>query len=200
MTDAIREPQVRPPSPLKHILTIPFLSPQITWEKALPQLKTDPRFNNSPLTLNNQIRLFHAHTGHLRSKQTTNLHALFEAHAPSLATTFTSLPIDTLLASASVTRLGYEEDQLQSEFEKWQRERTTRARTAFDEMMAENSFVEFWGRLGKIGGQTIDESLKLDGDDIGEAGEDDEKVDMKALAKSVDIREMEKVLKVCLSD
>lgn len=171
----------------------------MTWEKALPQLKTDPRFNNSPLSLNNQIRLFHAHTGHLRAKQITNLHALFEAHAPSLATSFASLPIDTLLASAPVARLGYEEDQLQNEFEKWQRERTTQARAAFDEMMAENSFVEFWGRLGKIGGQSVGESLKLDGDDIGEAGEDDEKVDMKTLAKSVDIREMEKVLKVYLN-
>ncbi|KAF5321365.1 hypothetical protein D9619_001107 [Psilocybe cf. subviscida] len=177
------------------LLTDAIREPQMTWEKALPQLKTDPRFNNSPLSLNNQIRLFHAHTGHLRAKQITNLHALFEAHAPSLATSFASLPIDTLLASAPVARLGYEEDQLQNEFEKWQRERTTQARAAFDEMMAENSFVEFWGRLGKIGGQSVGESLKLDGDDIGEAGEDDEKVDMKTLAKSVDIREMEKVLK-----
>ena len=43
----------------------------------------------------------------------------------------------------------------------------------------------------------MNSSVKIDGDDIGE-GDDGEKVDMKALAKNVNVREMEKVLKVCL--
>jgi hypothetical protein len=63
-------------------------------------------------------------------------------------------------------------------------------------MLGENSFVEFWGRLGKIGGEGVNSSVKIDGDDIGEGDGEEEKVDMKALAKNVDIREMEKVLKV----
>jgi hypothetical protein len=144
------------------------------------------------------VHLFHTHISHLRAKQLNNLHGLFEAHAPSLATAFDSLPLDTILSSAPVTRLGFKEEQVEAEFEKWQRERTSAARIAFDEMMSENAFVEFWGRLGKIGGEGVSDGLKIGGEDIGEAGEEDEKVDMKALAKSVDIREMEKVLKVCL--
>ncbi|KAF8978779.1 hypothetical protein BDQ17DRAFT_1265314, partial [Cyathus striatus] len=81
-------------------------------------------------------------------------------------------------------------------FAKWQRERTSEARKAFDEMLSENSFVEFWGRLGKIGGDSIENGLKVDNEDIGEEeGEGIAKVDMKALAKNIDIREMEKVLK-----
>ena len=101
------------------------------------------------------------------------------------------------MSSAPVSRLAFHTNQVEAEFEKWQRERTTAARKAFDEMMSENAFVDFWGRLGKIGGQTVSDGLKLDGEDIGEAGEEEEKVDMKALAKTVDLKEMEKVLKVC---
>ncbi|KAF8175377.1 hypothetical protein BJ912DRAFT_1024508 [Pholiota molesta] len=168
------------------MLTDAIREPQTTWDQALPQLKTDPRFTNSPLPLNRQVHLFHTHISHLRAKQLNNLHGLFEAHAPSLATAFDSLPLGTILSSAPATRLGFKEEQ---------RERTSAARIAFDEMMSENAFVEFWGRLGKIGGEGVSDGLKIGGEDIGEAGEEDEKVDMKALAKSVDIREMEKVLK-----
>jgi hypothetical protein len=106
------------------------------------------------------------------------------------------LPLDTILSSAPVTKLGYNVELLEQQFNKWQRERTTAARIAFDKMMSENSFVEFWGRLGKIGGESVNSGLQMDGEDIGEGGDGDEKVDMKALAKTVDIKEMEKVLKV----
>ena len=64
-------------------------------------------------------------------------------------------------------------------------------------MLHENSFVEFWGRLRKIGGDGAEGGVKRDGDsdeDEGEGGGGN--VDMKKLAKSVDITEMEKVLKV----
>lgn len=63
-------------------------------------------------------------------------------------------------------------------------------------MLAENSFVEFWGRLGKIGGEGIDGGVKADemGEGEGEGGGGT--VDMKALARNVDIHDMEKVIKV----
>ena len=72
-------------------------------------------------------------------------------------------------------------------------ERTHQARLAFDQMLSENAFVEFWGRLGKIGGKGVDESIKAD--DLGDDAEE-EQVDMKALAKNVDLKEMVKVLQV----
>lgn len=127
----------------------------------------------------------------LRDKHLASLHALLESHAPSLATPFTSLPVSSLLASAPVTKLGFDIRQLENEFDKWQRVRTQEARRAFYEMLSENAFVEFWGRLGKIGGQGVDDGIKAD--DIGEDTE--EVVDMKALAKTVDLKEMVKVLK-----
>ena len=99
------------------------------------------------------------------------------------------------MSSPPVIKLGFHIEQVEDEYDEWQRERTTSSRIAFDEMLGENSFVEFWGRLGKIGGEGVNSSVKIDGDDIGE-GDGEEKVDMKALAKNIDIREMEKVLKV----
>ena len=86
---------------------------------------------------------------------------------------------------------------LEREFERWQRERNTKARTAFDQMLRENSFVEFWVRLGKIGGEGVDGGVKAEevGEDEGEGGGGT--VDMKELAKHVDVGEIVKVLKVC---
>lgn len=168
---------------------------QITWEGALLQLQTDPRFRNSPLPVDQMLHLFHTHIGHLREKHVKSLHALFESYAPSPATDFKSLPISSLVSSLPVNKLGYTTNLLEHEFEKWQRERTFESRQAFDDMLSENSFVEFWGRLGKIGGEGIDGGVKADdmGEDEGEGGGG--KVDMKALAKNVDVRDMEKVLK-----
>ena len=121
-----------------------------------------------------------------------------ESHAPSLATSFSELPLQTLLSSLPAVKLGYDIKQLEQEFSRWQRERTQISRRAFDEMLSENSFVEFWGRLSKMGGDGVEGSVKIENEDIGE-GEGDSgasKVDMKSLAKNIDIQEMEKVLKV----
>jgi len=167
----------------------------MTWDTVLPQLKTDPRFRSSPLPLNHQLHLFHTHIGRLRSRHMDSLHALFKSYAPSLATTFTSLPLPSLLASLPVTKLGFDINTLEDEFEKWQRERNLQARKEFGEMLAENSFIEFWGRLGKLGGEGVDGGVKAEGmgEDEGEGGGG--KVDMKALARGVDVSDIEKVLK-----
>lgn len=100
-----------------------------------------------------------------------------------------------MLSSLPVTKLELDIHRLEREYDIWQRERTTEARQAFDEMLSENAFVEFWGRLGKIGGDGVDGGVAAEdlGEDEGEGGGG--KVDMKALAKNVDLKEMERVLK-----
>ncbi|EIM85639.1 uncharacterized protein STEHIDRAFT_140208 [Stereum hirsutum FP-91666 SS1] len=191
------------------MLTDAIRDPLATWDSSLSQLKTDPRFTNSPLPINHQIHLFTTHISALRQKHISNLHALFTSHAPSLATSFSSLPPSTLSSIASslpAQKLGFDSDSerggrgergLEDEFEGWQRERTREARVQFGEMLRENSFVQFWAGLGKMGGEGVEGGVKRDetgvGEDEGEAGGGN--VDMKALAKSVDIREIEKVLK-----
>ena len=168
---------------------------QTTWDSVLPQLETDPRFTRSTLPLNHRLHIFHDHVGKLRHRHVQTLHAVFESHTLTLATTFSALPADSLLSSPPATKLGFNRRDLEHEFERWQRERNVEARRGFDEMMGENSFVEFWGRLGKIGGAGVDSSIQ--NDDIGEEeGEGGERVDMKQLAKAVDVKEIVKVLKV----
>jgi hypothetical protein len=148
--------------------------------------------------VNQQVHLFHAYVEQLRSKYQSSLAALFETHAPSLASPFSSLPIPYLLTSLPVTKLGLDIGALEAEFERWQRGRTTQARNEFDQMLGESSFIEFWGRLGKIGGEGVEGGIKADdlGEDEGEGGGG--KVDMKQLAKTIDVEEIEKVLRVSL--
>lgn len=167
----------------------------MSWDDAVVQLSKDHRFTQSSLPLNQQLHLFHDHIGQLREKHLNNLYALFQSHAPTLDAAFTTLPVTSVLSALPTTKLGFDIGRLEDEFNKWQRQRTQDARRAFDEMMNENSFVEFWGRLGKIGGKGVDEGIKAD--DIGEDTE--ELVDMKNLAKTVDLKEMVKVLKVQFS-
>lgn len=113
-----------------------------------------------------------------------------------MATKFTALPVSEILTTLPAVKLGLNIDSLEGEFQRWQRDRTAQARRDFDEMMAENSFVEFWGRLGKIGGEGVDGGVKADeiGEDEGEAFGG--KVDMKVLAKNIDVSDIEKVLRV----
>ncbi|KDQ64486.1 hypothetical protein JAAARDRAFT_117992 [Jaapia argillacea MUCL 33604] len=171
--------------------------PQMTWDAALPELKIDPRFTRTPLPFNQQLHLFHTHIAQLRSKHLDALHALFSCHAPSLATPFSSLPLESILNSLPANKLGLDDGRLENEYDLWQRERTSEARKAFDVMLHENSFVEFWGRLRNLGGEGVEGGVKADDagleEDEGEAGGG--KADMKVLAKSIDIGEMLKVLR-----
>ncbi|VDB85358.1 unnamed protein product [Peniophora sp. CBMAI 1063] len=179
------------------LLTDAIRDPQASWESSLDELETDPRFTGSPLPMNQQQHLFHEHVNSLRSKQTQALYGLFEAHAPGLATRFSELPLPSLLASPPAVKLGSDPHRLQDLFESWQRERNSAARHAFDEMLRENAFVDFWGRLRKAGGEGADEGIQWDedgmGEDEGEGGGG--KVDMKKLAHKVDLTDVVKVLK-----
>lgn len=107
----------------------------------------------------------------------------------------------------------YEYPALRQEFDKWQRERYTEARAAFDTMLSENAFVEFWGRVGKMGVVDDEEKQRLgkmvfsdetagssaaavDPEDMMEEGEGGGgKADLQALAKGVDVKEVMRVLR-----
>ncbi|CAK5275651.1 unnamed protein product [Mycena citricolor] len=181
----------------KSLLTDAVRDPQMTWDVVVPLLSADPRFQLSPLSTGTQRGLFNAHVNHLRSRHMASLHALFEQQAPSLVTEFDALPLSELLDAPPVTRLGFDVRALEDEFSRWRRQRTSDCRKAFDEMLAENAFIEFWGKLRKIGGEGVDGGVKADeegmNEDEGAGGGG--KVDMKVLAKSVDVAEIEKVLK-----
>ncbi|EIN10749.1 hypothetical protein PUNSTDRAFT_85044 [Punctularia strigosozonata HHB-11173 SS5] len=171
--------------------------PQMSWDNAVEQLKVDPRFVRSPLAINQQIRLYQAHVDQLRAKHLKSLHTLFESYAPSLVTRFSELPLSSLMSSLPVTKLGLRERGLEEEFDRWQRERNHDARVAFDEMLGENSFVEFWGRLNKMTEEKVSQGVKFEDEEDEEAdGEGGGgRADIKTLAKSIDLKEITKVVK-----
>ncbi|EFI27699.1 peptide-binding protein [Coprinopsis cinerea okayama7 len=179
----------------KTMLVDAIRDPQATWDMAVQQLRIDPRFTSSPLSHNQQVKLFHDHIAHLRSKHYDALHALFNEHTPALNTRFGELPVDTIVSSPHTKKLGYDISQVEDEFYRWQKQRYAEARRAFDEMLNENSFVEFWGRLSKMKDVTLDQGLQVTSEDIGEDDEPVSKLNMKTLAETVDIGEMVKVLK-----
>ena len=88
--------------------------------------------------------------------------------------------------------------KLEKEYNRWRAARRERAVREFQEMLDENSFVEFWGRIRKMGvTNNGDMQVEIDDEDLeGENGGDSGKIDLKALAKSVNVQEIERVLKV----
>lgn len=145
------------------------------------------------------------------------LHALFAAHAPRLGTRWHDLDQsvrNALRGSPAVVKLGLSDlhldgdlddrtaqrgdDPLEAEFERWQRIRTNDARLAFDAMLSENAFLEFWGRMGKASGNDVgvDTSVPDEGEDEEEGEGGGGRADLKKLAQAIDKGEIEKVLKV----
>lgn len=179
---------------------------QADWQVYLPILSKDPRFNSPSLSPPEKHRLFLAHLSHLQTKRLSALHALFATHAPTLQTPFFS--IHSLLAPEfAVTRLKLTADQLEDEYARWQRTRDDLAKREFAEMMGENAFVQFWGGMRKAEGEGEEERrLRRGGGGLGGNEESDSeeeegeegggKGDMLGMAKKIDLREIEAVLKV----
>jgi transcription elongation regulator 1 len=97
---------------------------------------------------------------------------------------------------------------MRHEWEAWLSKRTIDARADFQKLLEENSFVEFWGKVGKLeDANENDNRLVVPGEeDLGMSGgpagvtSDDSaegKTDLKILAKSITEKEIERVLKVC---
>ncbi|KZV91760.1 hypothetical protein EXIGLDRAFT_719060 [Exidia glandulosa HHB12029] len=166
-----------------------------TFDAALPQLQTDPRFAQSAAVLNphQQKTLFDAHVGRIRERHLKTLHDLFGAHAPRLDDPY---PEGRVERSVPVERLRFTPSDVHAEFTRWSRQRLTTARADFETMLRENSFVEFWGRARKLGGEGAVKDKDADEDDVvGEGEEGGGTADLKALARGVGIEEVEKVLK-----
>lgn len=100
---------------------------------------------------------------------------------------------------------------MRQEWESWMAKRTSDALADFQRLLEENSFIEFWGKVGKIAdvneedsklvvpGEEDLEMSEMGGGPAGAgAGEDgtDSKVDLRSLAKSITEKEVERVLKV----
>jgi transcription elongation regulator 1 len=174
---------------------------QVLWNDAVQYLQKDPRFNHPSLNPHDKRRLFEAHIQHLSGKRSNDLDQLFRTHATSLATTYDEI-YPKIVDDFAVKRLGLQGTALEERFKAWHRLRETEARREFDQMLGENSFVEFWGRMRK---KTLDEAAEKvladgmkdeieEGDGLGDGGA----ADLTVLAKQIDLDEIKAVLRVSL--
>lgn len=146
--------------------------------------------------MNDKLRLYSAHMTHLSSKRSNALHDLFTSHASSLATEFDAV-YPHIIDDPLVKRMNLTMDDLEDRFRAWQRTRESEARGEFDEMLKENSFVEFWGGMRK---KTLDEQVEkvkeLDELEEGEGMGDGGGASLTDMSKQVDLNEIKAVLRV----
>lgn len=184
-----------------------------------PTFAQHPRFSSSPLPIAQKRALFHRHIAHLREKYLSALHALFNSYSPLLSSTFADLTkeqrasLDKALPSVKLGLTCDSRDgNMRREWESWQARRTQDARAAFQALLEENAFVDFWGKVGKleIGDKeraegdsklvaVADEDLEMGemGGQGGGGGDDEEGGrDLKTLAKGIGEEQIERVLKV----
>jgi hypothetical protein len=78
------------------------------------------------------------------------------------------------------------------------RDREKKAKDEFQEMLGENSFIEFWGKVSKIQDKSTGDGMAIPNEEDDEQGGEEAggKVDLKDLAKGVGEKQMEDVLKV----
>jgi transcription elongation regulator 1 len=167
----------------------------VSWNDAVQFLQSDPRFNHPSLNPHDKRRLFEVRIQHLSGKRANDLDQLFRTHATSLDIKYDDI-YPKIVEDFTVKRLGLQGSALEDRFKAWHRTREAEARREFDEMLGENSFVEFWGRMRK---KKLDEgALKVaademeEGEGLGEGGA----ADLTALAKQIDLDEIKSVLRV----
>lgn len=139
--------------------------------------------------------MFDSHLSELYNKRLTAVESLFLSHSPLLTTPFTDILPEISNLPIVIRLIGTNLDRLEKLHESWSRKRYGEARKEFDALLKENSMLEYWGRLQK----------KEDGDEGGKGiadedeDEDDGALDLKTMAKQVDIKAMHAVLKVSVS-
>lgn len=165
-----------------------------TWESSQPVLSQDRRYAHPALRDGDRQRLFEAHVARLREHKSDALAALFAQHA------VLDTPFDTVYAAIAddplVTRMGLAPAALEERFATWMRARESAARAEFYDLLRENNFVEFWGRmrnkvLDEAAAGVKEQDERDEGEGLGEGGA----ADITALAKQVDLGEIKTILR-----
>lgn len=170
---------------------------EVAWNDASRFLSTDPRFNHPSLMLGDKRRLFEQHISRISAKRSNALHDLFAANTPQLDTPYDEV-YPKIIEDPIVQRAGLDVHSLEDRWNTWKRHRETEARTEFNQMLGENSFVDFWGKMRKK--QTDEAAAKVmkDQEDEEDAEEEQDR-DLSELAQQIDLKEVKAVLRVCLS-
>ncbi|KLT39845.1 hypothetical protein CC85DRAFT_297775 [Cutaneotrichosporon oleaginosum] len=168
-------------------LLVDVVRSDTTWEEILPVLQQDGRYSHPALREGDKRRVFEAHIERIRETKADALSSLFNQHS-NLETEFGDI-YDKIAEDPLVQRLGLGPGALEERFNGWKRTREISARAEFYDLLRENNFVEFWGRMRN---KVLDEAaakVKQDEDDV------EEGMDIAALAKRVDLAEIKTILR-----
>jgi transcription elongation regulator 1 len=168
-------------------LLVDVVRSDTTWEEVLPVLQQDHRYSHPALREGDKRRVFEGHIERIRETKADALSSLF-AQNSTLETEFGDI-YDKIAEDPLVQRLGLGAGALEERFNAWKRAREMAARAEFYELLRENNFVEFWGRMRN---KVLDETatkVKQDEEDV------EEGMDVTALAKQVDLAEIKSILR-----
>lgn len=175
-------------------LLVDVVRSEVTWDEILPVLSQDRRFAHPALRDGDRQRLFEAHVARIRKHKSDALASLFAAHS-ALDTPFEQV-YEAIADDPLVQRLGLAPAALEERFSVWRRARDAEARAEFYDLLRENNFVEFWGRmrnkvLDEAAASLKEQEERDEGEGLGEGGA----ADITALAKQVDLGEIKTVLR-----
>ncbi|PWN36888.1 uncharacterized protein FA14DRAFT_117587 [Meira miltonrushii] len=128
--------------------------PLTMFENAFDTLSRDDRFHAQALSQNEKQRIFYEHVDNLNRRRLRSLEEVFEKYAPTLDTEReVALPLildDEEIDRKQLTQLHAivsGSKTVGDLFDEWQARREQEAHRAFLQMLKENAFVDFWGRL-----------------------------------------------------
>lgn len=194
-------------SDFRQLLIDAVRDPHESWTNAQARLSIDPRFStpNDPLLPEDKAEYFSNHVAHISDRRRDQLARIFSKHTRHSDGT-ESLDIEpevvvTLVANDSeyensgVRLFAGTREALGYEYAEWNKWRHKRARDEFEEMLNENAFVDFWGRLRKERehqeNSTVNTNVQPEDEDEGETG-----ATILDMASNVELKEIESVLQV----
>lgn len=169
---------------------------QTRWRDVEENLSRDQRFHMPGLTPDLRSRLWDEHMSNLSLRRQGTLESLFErltaTEAKRLDVPFAQL-WPKIESDPAVQHLHRSKDEIQEMYEDWLDQRVrVQAKQDLEECMAENSFVEYWGRLKRDARAKDEGTIEEEGGGDGDV----EVVDVKQMSQKIDLNEIAAVLKV----
>uniref|UniRef100_V5F252 WW domain-containing protein n=2 Tax=Kalmanozyma brasiliensis (strain GHG001) TaxID=1365824 RepID=V5F252_KALBG len=171
-------------------------SPHVSYHSAVPQLARDGRFDAPGLTDGDRERLFAEHQERLGEKEGDRIGLVFARYAKTLDThrddVLAQTVEDEALAHPPLNVYRENRGLLETAYDRWNASRQADAEKSFKEMLHESAFVDFWGRLKKQA-STMEPSANPK--EEGEEDDEGEGTTLVDMARKVDLREIESVLR-----
>lgn len=194
----------------RQLLADAIRDPLVSHSRAMHLLSSDGRFDTPGIRTSEKEQLVHQHLLTLNNRRLEELHGVFEKYAPALdIEAKVALPLiknDDELQRRKMDQIQVIQSgrkNIDDLFHEWKREQEQEAIAAFQQMLKENAFINFWGGLRQEHEQRKrkereNDDEKPNGTRQGEDEEDDDEPDLLQMAGNVDLEEIHSILRVRL--